>query len=145
MQAGSRDCFGRSAPGAQTATLFSVLSCSALSRAPCSCQRSQLHNPQRMRACSCCLPVQAERGIALCLLGMLRRSVAQVGRSCWLEPRLDGALLDISQPRDVVLPARGMLTLGLAELRDVPAGAQPLSQQQLEAMLQVGWACFKSA
>ena len=44
-----------------------------------------------------------------------------------------------------MLPARGMLTLGLAELRDVPAGAQPLSQQQLEATLQVGWACFKSA
>lgn len=87
--------------------------------------------------------MQAERGIALCLLGLLRRSMAQVGRSCWLEPRLDGAVLDISQPRDMVLPARGMLTLGLADLRDTPAGAQPLSQQQLEAVLQVGLDCFR--
>ena len=93
-----------------------------------------------MRECSCCLPVQAERGIAVCLLGLLHCSMAQVGRSCWLQPRLDGAPLDVSQPRDVVLPARGMLTLGLADLRDVPAGAQPLSQQQLEGVLQVGWA-----
>ena len=86
--------------------------------------------------------MQAERGIAMCLLGLLRCSMAQVGRSCWMDPRLDGAVLDISQPRDMVLPARGMLTLGLADLRDIPAGAQALSQQQLEGVLQVGctWA-----
>ena len=107
---------------------------------PSAARGDQPHTPQGMRECRCCLLAQAERGIALCLLGLLRRSMAQVGRSCWREPRLDGAVLDVSQPRDVVLPARGMLTLGLADLRDIPAGAQALSQQQLEAMLQVGWA-----
>ena len=117
------------------------MSCSTFDcRAPSSCLETQLRTPQWMRECSCRLPVQAERGIALCLLGLLRRSMVQVGRSWWMEPRLDGAILDISQPRDVVLPPRGMLTLGLADLRDIPAGAQPLSQQQLEAVLQVGWA-----